>query len=429
MLPPLDLSLDQQRAVVLLAPFIAAGIAILIVQPNKRMLAGIFLASIWNFVMLFPANLLATYMKWWKFGGDTHLLLGLPFDVLLGWSVWWGAFLFLAFKGKHIGLALLSALWLDFLIMPRMSPLATLGHDWLWGEALVLTTCFIPGWLLAAFTSKDIHVGWRSAAQAIMTGFLLIALLPAVLLEYFDRSLWEIFQKPAWQLSIILNLLLLPLVLGLAANQEFAERGRGTPIPFDPPKYLVVTGPYAYVANPMQVSIFLILVILGIGYQSLTVTGAALVAVIYNLGVVRWHHAIDMEPRFGKEWLEYKRNVREWIPRWKPWIREPSAVFFARDCNICQDTERWLRRLNPVGLHIADAAHHPDLLDRVTYRYHDGSEVRGLYAIASCLNHINFGFAFLGWFMRLPIIRHFLQLLIDGTGERAPVCEERRFRG
>lgn len=419
-MPPLpELSADFQRGVILLLPFLIAGAAILIVQPPKRMLAGVFLASLWNLVMLIPANLLAVYMGWWAFHGHKHLLLNLPFDVLLGWSVWWGSALFLLFKGKHIFLALVAALWIDLLAMPRLTPLVMLGNDWLWGEALVLATCFIPGWLIASTTTRDIHVGWRAAAQAAITGMLLFIILPAALLEYSNRSLWEIAQQPPWQISIIFNALLLPIILGLAGNQEFAERGYGTPIPFDPPKRLVVTGPYAYVANPMQISIFLSLIILGIAYQSVFVAAAAIIAVIYCLGVVRWHHTIDMEPRFGEKWLEYRSHVRDWLPRWKPWIREPSTVFFARYCEICQDTEHWLHRLNPIGLHIEDASKHPESLDRVTYQYPDGSEVRGIYAIASCLNHVNFAFAFLGWFMRLPIIRHFLQLLIDGTGERA----------
>jgi protein-S-isoprenylcysteine O-methyltransferase Ste14 len=327
--------------------------------------------------------------------------------------------LFLLFGGRYMLLALLTALWIDLVAMPRLTPLVQLGEGWLWGEALVLTACFAPGWSVASSTARDVHVGWRAAAQAVITGILMFVMLPAVILEHTGHSLWEVMQWPPWQLSLVFNTLLIPVVLGLAGSQEFAERGRGTPIPFDPPKHLVVTGPYAYVANPMQISVVTSLLILGAAYQSWLLAGAAGVAVIYALGIVRWHHAIDIKPRFGEAWRTYSQHVRNWLPRWRPWIETASTVYFAGYCDICRDTQHWVERLNPVGLEIKDAREHPEMQTRVTYRYPDGSEVQGVYAIASCLSHVNLACAFLGWFMRLPVVRQFLQVLVDGTGERA----------
>lgn len=415
----LELSVGQQRAALLLIPFLIAGAAILVARPGKRLLAGVFIASLWNLTTLALVNLLALRMGWWEFNASGGLLLGLTFDVLLGWSVWWGAALFLLFRGRHIALALLTALWIDLLAMPHLSPLVQLGDGWLWGEALVLAACFLPGWLLAGFTARDVHVGWRAAAQAFITGILLFLMLPAVILEHSGASVWELAQRPAWQISLVLNALLIPVVLGLAGSQEFAERGDGTPIPFDPPKHLVVTGPYAYVANPMQISVVASLLVLGIAYQSLLLAAADIVAVIYALGIVRWHQTIDMQPRFGDAWSNYRSHVRSWGPRWRPWIEAPSTVYFAGYCAICRDTQHWVERLGPVGLQIRDASEHPEPLTRMTYRFPDGSEVYGIYAIAACMNHVNLACAYLGWFMRLPLVRPVLQVLIDGTGERA----------
>lgn len=415
----LELSVGQQRAAVLLIPFLIAGATILVAAPTKRMVAGAFVASLWNLTTLTLANLVAVHMGWWTFNAHGALVMGLPFDVLLGWAVWWGAALFLAFSGRYLLLAFIAALWIDLVAMPRLAPLVELGGNWLWGEALVLAACFLPGWLIASFTARDEHVGWRTAAQALITGILMFVMLPAVILEHAGRSVWEAWQWPAWQQSLLFNALLIPIVVGLAGSQEFAERGHGTPIPFDPPKRLVVTGPYAYVANPMQICVVLSLLVLGIAYQSLLLAAAAGMAVIYPLGVVRWHHAIDLEPRFGAAWRTYRSRVGNWLPRWRPWIDKPSTVYFAGYCEICRDTQHWLERLGPVGIEIRDARQHPQALARVTYRYPDGSEVQGIYAVASCLNHVNLAYAFLGWFMRLPVVRQFLQLIMDGAGERA----------
>jgi protein-S-isoprenylcysteine O-methyltransferase Ste14 len=347
--------------------------------------------------------------------------MNIPIDILLGWAIFWGAALFFLLRKLSLFRVTIIVLWVDLLFMPRLSPLISLGKDWLYGEAIVLLLGFIPGWLIAKSTAENTHVGWRAFAQAVMTGLLLVVLLPAALLEQFDRSVFEIFELSILGASLVINALILVFILGLAGNQEFAERGYGTPIPFDPPKFLVTTGPYAYLGNPMQLCIFITLIILSVAYESLAIGAASFVSVIYCLGVVRWHHTIDMEPRFGQAWADYRKNVPNWLPRWKPWIANTSTIFFARNCDICSDTETWLRNLKPVGLKFEDAANHKDSINRVTYRYPCGKEVSGIYAISSSMNHINLAFAFLGWFMRLPVVCHVLQIIIDGAGERAKV--------
>src|SRR5512140_474072 len=47
-------------------------------------------------------------------------------------------------------------------------------------------------------------------------------------------------------------------VLILRCFWDFAFRGRGTPVPADPPKELVVTGFYRYVRNPIYAGVLLI---------------------------------------------------------------------------------------------------------------------------------------------------------------------------
>ena len=59
---------------------------------------------------------------------------------------------------------------------------------------------------------------------------------------------------PGWQLQLAIQCVFLIAVPGISAAFEFAERGGGTPIPFDPPRRLVTSGIYRYCANPMQVS-------------------------------------------------------------------------------------------------------------------------------------------------------------------------------
>lgn len=56
-----------------------------------------------------------------------------------------------------------------------------------------------------------------------------------------------------------LVLLVVGLALFVASLRRFATEGRGTLAPWDPPRELVVRGPYRYVRNPMISGVLLIL--------------------------------------------------------------------------------------------------------------------------------------------------------------------------
>src|SRR5439155_400132 len=53
-----------------------------------------------------------------------------------------------------LGAALLA---LDAIYMPRMQPVLVLGPHWIFGETLLLATCFLPSQLIARWTSRDTH--------------------------------------------------------------------------------------------------------------------------------------------------------------------------------------------------------------------------------------------------------------------------------
>src|SRR5207244_2742364 len=55
----------------------------------------------------------------------------------------------------------------------------------------------------------------------------------------------------------------------------FAALGRGTPAPFDPPRRLVIRGPYRFVRNPMYMGAGLALAGAALFYESLPLLGYA----------------------------------------------------------------------------------------------------------------------------------------------------------
>lgn len=95
----------------------------------------------------------------------------------------------------------------------------------------------------------------------------------------------------------------------------FAVVGRGTPAPFDPPRRLVVRGPYRAVRNPMYIGAGLALAGAALFYQSLPLLGyTGLFALVTHLFVVGYEEP-TLRRTFGDEYEAYRRRVRRWWPR------------------------------------------------------------------------------------------------------------------
>jgi protein-S-isoprenylcysteine O-methyltransferase Ste14 len=97
----------------------------------------------------------------------------------------------------------------------------------------------------------------------------------------------------------------------------FALRGGGTPLPMDPPKKLVVEGPYRMVRNPMYWSVAFVM--LG---EAAVFHSFALVELVAAFGVgvivfVLLYEEPTLRRKFGSEYEEYCRRVPRWLPRFK----------------------------------------------------------------------------------------------------------------
>jgi len=95
----------------------------------------------------------------------------------------------------------------------------------------------------------------------------------------------------------------------------FAFVGRGTPAPFDPPRRLVIRGPYRFVRNPMYLGAGLALAGTALFYESwplLRYTGFFLLA-IYLFVVCYEERALRRS--FGQEYESYCGRVGRWWPR------------------------------------------------------------------------------------------------------------------
>jgi protein-S-isoprenylcysteine O-methyltransferase Ste14 len=95
----------------------------------------------------------------------------------------------------------------------------------------------------------------------------------------------------------------------------FVFIGKGTPAPFDPPRKLVVCGPYRFVRNPMYIGAAMTLAGAALYYQSLSILiYTALFFLITHLFVVLYEEP-TLRRTFGDEYDAYFRRVSRWLPK------------------------------------------------------------------------------------------------------------------
>jgi protein-S-isoprenylcysteine O-methyltransferase Ste14 len=95
---------------------------------------------------------------------------------------------------------------------------------------------------------------------------------------------------------------------------HFATAGRGTPVPLDPPRALVVRGPYRVVRNPMAAGFVLILAGEAVAFASpglLAYAAFSLVAI--HLFIV-FVEEPGLKVRFGDSYSAYLDSVHRWRP-------------------------------------------------------------------------------------------------------------------
>ncbi len=164
----------------------------------------------------------------------------------------------------------------------------------------------------------------------------LFALFRALLVGSAFGSLWVYFV-PRWiggpkafaSPELFGWIILAPgAAIVLACVWEFAWRGFGTPAPFDPPRRLVIHGPYRFVRNPMYCGMGIVLIGEAIIYPNITRPMLILVAVLWaavTLFVMAYEEPA-LRRSFGADYQNYCRHVRRWIPRLHPFDNGSSAA-------------------------------------------------------------------------------------------------------
>jgi protein-S-isoprenylcysteine O-methyltransferase Ste14 len=106
----------------------------------------------------------------------------------------------------------------------------------------------------------------------------------------------------------------------------FKRIGKGTLAPWSPTKVLVITGIYRYVRNPMIIGVLTVLIGESIAVMSMPILIWAGFFFIINTVYFILYEEPDLEHKFGRPYLDYKKNVPRWIPRLKPYKPNSANV-------------------------------------------------------------------------------------------------------
>jgi protein-S-isoprenylcysteine O-methyltransferase Ste14 len=404
------------RSFALLLPLLGAAVAWLVLQPRRRLAGAAHLATLWTLPSLLAVQLLAGTFGWWTFHFEGGGLFGMPVDLLFGWALLWGALPALSLRRLPLSVAVAILVAADLVLMPLCAPVVQLGSSWLVGELVAVALVLVPAQLLARWTEHGTYLGARVLLQFLLFTGVVLLFIPSAVLQA-SHSGWNLESLPIVWRHVLLQCAIVAAIVGVSAVQEFAERGGGTPFPYDPPRTLVRSGVYAYVRNPMQLSTSLLFVLLALATRNVWLALAAVVVIAYGAGFAAWDEGRDLRLRFGAATEPYAASVRNWLPSWRPHIDTPSTIYLAAGCDPCSEVAHWLQKLGPRQLTFVPAELHPTTdLDRVRYEAPDGHHADGISAIARALEHVHLGWAVVGFAMRLPLARPILQLIVDASG-------------
>ena len=133
---------------------------------------------------------------------------------------------------------------------------------------------------------------------------------------YMDRALCfpKLLSGPLGTVSGVI-LLSLGLVTWAWCVVWFSK-AKGTPVPFNPPRELVVTGPYAWSRNPMLTGVFAFMFGIGFLLHSLSMVFVwTPVFVIFNVLELKLIEEPELERRFGESYIEYRQRVPMFVPK------------------------------------------------------------------------------------------------------------------
>jgi protein-S-isoprenylcysteine O-methyltransferase Ste14 len=364
---------------------------------TRRRAGAALLATVWPLWSLLLVDAAARRWGWWH--GPTADQ-AVPLELIVGWALLWGPIPLVITPRARLSMLAAVVVLVDLVLMPELEPWVVLGPDWLTGEVVAIGCVLLPAQLLGRWTISASALIPRATLHFVQFTAVALVLFPAWVLDLTGGPGPAAWPGAAW---LHLPLLVGALLPGLAAVAAFAERGGGTPVPFDPPPRLVTSGPYAFVANPMQASFAAAWMVLASWSRDPWLAGASAMAVVFGVGLGAASERQDLLARHGAPWEAWRREVRAWWPRWRPHTGEEALLLVDDDDRLALAFAAFLERRGPVELAIV---RRPGVSDGFALApAGTPSPLRGAHAAIRSLEHLHLGWAALAWVLGLPGVR------------------------
>lgn len=176
-------------------------------------------------------------------------------------------------------------------------------------------------------TETHVLSRWRFIRAIVLLPGTVLVLIPALILAF--KGIDVRIAEPTLPVLLFFwtGLFCAAAGIGLAGwcMAIFLQHGQGTPAPWDPPRQLVVAGPYRHVRNPMIAGVLLILAAEALLFRS---WGLTVWWIVFFLGNALYFPLVE-EPelinRFGDDYRDYKSHVPRWVPRREAWRKYRKA--------------------------------------------------------------------------------------------------------
>jgi protein-S-isoprenylcysteine O-methyltransferase Ste14 len=152
----------------------------------------------------------------------------------------------------------------------------------------------------------------RSFLLALIVGSTLFFLIPLFLIKVNTLLGLPVLLYPTLKI-IGVSCMLVGIAIILYCSGVFFFLGKGTPVPIEPPRKLVVVGLYKYSRNPIYLAYELILFGEFLSLGSVLLFGYFLASLFFHhLFVVRIEEP-SLKKRFGEDYLEYCKKTPRWL--------------------------------------------------------------------------------------------------------------------